>query len=208
MTMLSPAAEKVARRLDEEAKSKDDAWQIPAAEAAAIHQIVLATGCRSVLEIGVSYGFSTLHLAHAVRLNKGTMHAIDASEKKISAARANLNEAGVIDIVSLHLGRAQDVLRSLVPRMPFDCLFIDAVKDECFDYLSAAWPRLAENCIILTDNTSTHPEELKPFLEHLRSHREVIASHTIDIGNGFELSIRRTGRPQKREPLHQAWSMG
>lgn len=206
--MLSEAAARVARRLDEEAKSKEDAWQIPADEAAALHQIVVAAGCRSILEIGVSYGYSTLHLAHAVRINGGNMHAIDASDKKINAARAHLNEAGLIDKVNLHLGRAQDVLRSLTPRTPFDCLFIDAVKEECFDYLHAAWPRLAQTCLILTDNTSTHPEELKTFVEHLRRHAEIVASASVDIGNGFEMSIRRTGRPQQREPLHQAWSMG
>lgn len=202
--MLHPQAAAVAARLDRQAKEVEDAWQIPAEEAALLHQLVVAARCRSILEIGVSYGYSTLHFAHAAKvvaamdgrsrdsgpLPRPHVHAIDASEKKFYAARASLAEAGVIDAVTLHLGRAQDVLPSLRPVAPFDFVFIDAVKSECGEYLDAAWPFLAPRCIVATDNTLTHADELVDFISHLRSHPQIASSATIAIGNGVELSVR------------------
>ncbi|MBL1219136.1 MAG: methyltransferase [Planctomycetes bacterium] len=187
---LSDQANTVAQRLVDHARTVDDAWQIPALEAAVLHQLVVSSRRRLLLEIGVSYGFSTLHLAHAAGLTGGYVHAIEASEKKFQAATASLTEAGVINRVFLHLGAAQDVVPSLRPDGRFDFLFIDAVKAECFEYLEAAWPLLNhEDCLIVTDNTTTHADELDDFCRHLRSLPEVMCSTTLDIGNGFELSV-------------------
>jgi len=192
--VLNERAHAVAERLDREAKDLEDAMQIPMDEARLLHQIVVAARCRSVLEIGVSYGFSTVHLAHAVSLTAGHVHAVEASEKKFAAARSNLAEAGLADLVTLHLGRAQEILPALpddTSIQPVDCLFIDAVKDESFAYLDAAWPLLAPRASIITDNATTHAAELSEFIAHLREHEEIIASTTIPIGNGIEFSVRR-----------------
>lgn len=190
--LLDDYAANVANKLEEQAKVVDDAWQIPQREALALHQIIVAANCRSLLEIGVSYGYSTLYLAHAARINNGYVDAIEFSEKKFNAATANLTEARLIDRVTIHLGKAQEILPAMpVDTEPFDFVFIDAWKQECFEYLEAAWPKLADQCIIATDNTTTHAEELADFCKHLRSHPEIISSTAIVIGNGFELSIRR-----------------
>jgi len=192
--MLSNRASNVAQRLDEEAGHKDDAMQIPMDEAKLLHQLVLASRCRSILEIGVSYGFSTLHLAHAAGLNGGHVHAIEASERKFNAATKNLDEAGVAEYVTLHLGRAQDILPRLREHRqidPVDFAFIDAVKQESFEYLEQIWPLLADHAVIITDNATTHADELAEFIAHLRNHKEIVASATIPIGNGIELSVRR-----------------
>jgi predicted O-methyltransferase YrrM len=191
--MLERRAAQVADRLAKEGSRLDDAWQIPPDEAAALHAIVVAGGYQSVLEIGVSYGYSTLHYAHAMRLTGGHVHAVEADARKYEHASRNLNEAGLSDFVTLHLGRAQEVLPMLKARggiQPFDFVFFDATKAESFEYLDAAWPVLAMRCTIATDNSTTHAKELAPFLDAIRSHPEVIASHGFTIGNGFELSIR------------------
>jgi len=168
----------------------DDAWQIPAPEAVALHQIAVAAGCRSFLEIGVSYGYSTLHLAHAAKINKGHVHAVEFNERKYTEATRNLTQAGLLEYVTIHPGSAQDIVPQLTPDSPFDFFFIDATKAESFEYLAAGWPQLANRCIIVTDNTTTHADELTDFCKHLRSHPEIVSSASIDIGNGFELSVR------------------
>jgi len=190
--MLEGRAAVVAQRLDRQAREVDDAWQIPPEEAVCLHQIAVAARCRSFLEVGVSYGYSTLHLAHAARINGGHVHGVDASEKKIRAAGDNLREAGLIGHVTLYEGRAQEVVPTLEPREPFDFFFIDAVKSECEAYLEAAWPLLARSCVIVTDNTSTHWDELAEFIQLLRRHPEIVSSEAIPLGNGFEVSIRRS----------------
>lgn len=168
----------------------DDHMQIPAEEGLLLAQLVRLGRCRSICEIGVSYGFSTLHLAAAVRENCGHVQAVDLSDKKIKAAREHLRQAGLDNVVTLHQGDAREVVPTLTPDEPFDFVFIDAVKDQCFDYLAAVWPKLNELAILVTDNTVTHEAELRPFVEHLRNHPE-IDSCQVAVGNGIELSVRR-----------------
>jgi len=197
--MLEKRVSDVAERLDHDATHLDDAWQISRDEAMALHQIIVAARCRSILEIGVSYGFSTLHLGCAARITGGHVHAIDASEKKFNAATANLAEAGLSEYVTVHLGTAQEIGPKLWEEGAIEAIdfaFIDAVKKESFEYLEAIRPALSQRAILAVDNALTHAVELESFILHLRALPETISSELIAIGNGFELTIlERDRRP-------------
>jgi predicted O-methyltransferase YrrM len=175
-------------KVDQLRETTDDHMQIPRAEGPVLAQIVRIGRCRSLLEIGVSYGFSTLHLAAACRENGGHQHSVDISEKKINAAREHLTEAGLIETVSLHLGDGREVCRSLEPAEPFDFVFIDAVKQQSREYFEAIADKLAPRCIIATDNTSTHPQLLGEFVEFLHS-RPGAKGCEVPVGNGFDLTV-------------------
>jgi predicted O-methyltransferase YrrM len=166
----------------------DDHWQIPRDEALVLAQLVRLGRCVSVCEIGVSYGFSTLHLAASVRENGGHLHAFEQSAKKIEAATQYLREAGLDRSVTIHAGDARQLLASFTPGQPYDFAFIDATKEQSFDYLSALWPKLASRAAIVTDNTTTHRDELSAFISHLRS-RPGVKSCDVPVGNGFELTL-------------------
>ena len=167
-----------------------DHWQIPAAEAKVLAQLVRIGRCQSICEIGTSYGYSALHFAAATAEFSGHVHTMDIDPKKTSAAREHLTAAGLIDRVTIHRGKAQDILKILKPAHPFDFVFIDAWKNESPEYLQAVMPLLADRAVICTDNTSTHWDELADFIHHLRSLPNA-NSCGVDIGNGFELTIWR-----------------
>ncbi len=188
--MFSDRIERVIERVDRLRNEVNDHWQIPAVEARVLAQIVRLGRCRSLCEVGTSYGFSTLHLAAAARENGGHVHTFDIDPKKVDAAAANLRDAGLDGVVTQHLGDARQVLRTLRPVRPFDLVFLDAAKAESADYLDAVRPLLATEFVIVTDNTSTHAEELAPFLERLRS-LPGVSSCEVPVGNGFELTIGR-----------------
>lgn len=63
------------------------------------------------MEFGATFGLSTLFLAAAVS-NNGTGHIVttELSQKKVAAARANLDEAGVGAAVSILPGDALETL--------------------------------------------------------------------------------------------------
>lgn len=189
-------ARPVVERVDQLRHEVDDHWQIPAVEARLIWRIVRTSRCVRLCEIGVSYGFSTLHLAAAARANGGHVHAIDISEKKIEAAGHHLREAGLADVVTLHLGDAREVLRSWqekgLPRFGnagFDFAFIDAVKEQSHGYLDTLTPLLGDQYTLLTDNTSTHHDQLAPFVQRLRELPNV-TSIDVPVGNGFEWTVK------------------
>ena len=186
--MFTPQIQAVMDRVDQLRDQVDDHWQIPRDEALVLAQIVRIGRFKSLCEVGVSYGFSTLHLAAAAKPHGGHVHAIDISEKKIKAATANLTEAGLIDAVTLHLGDAREVLKTLTPTEPIDFAFIDADKPQSRDYLNALWDKLACRAVIATDNISTHPERLTDYLADLCA-RPGVTSCPVAVGNGFELTL-------------------
>jgi predicted O-methyltransferase YrrM len=177
-------------RVDRLREEVDDHWQIPRDEAMVLAQLVRIGRCVSICEIGTSYGFSTLHLAAAAREQGGHVHSIDQDPKKIRAATENLREAGLDALVTLHQGDARALLAALRPQSPFDFVFLDATKAECDQHLDLVWDKLAPSCILVTDNTTTHAEELASFVSRLRG-LPGFTSCGVSVGNGFELTVRR-----------------
>jgi predicted O-methyltransferase YrrM len=189
--MFDPQVQAVIDKVDGLRHQVGDHWQIPRDEALVLAQLVRLGRCTSICEIGVSYGFSTLHLAAATRECGGHVHAFEMSDKKIAAATRNLTEAGLIDTVTIHPGDARQMLAAFTPTKPYDFAFIDATKEQSFEYLDALWPTLAARAVIVTDNTTTHRTELAPFINHLRS-RAGVKSCEVPVGNGFELTLKTT----------------
>lgn len=186
--MFSPAIQQVIDKVDALRHEVDDHWQVPADEAKLLAQIVRLGRCVSLCEIGVSYGFSTLHLAGATQPLGGHMHAVDMSPKKIAAARSHLQQAGLDGVVTLHEGDAREVVKHLQPAQPFDFVFIDAMKEQSDAYLDAVMPKLAQRAVIVTDNTVSHAKVLTPFVERLRQLPGAISCE-VKVGNGFELTL-------------------
>ena len=186
--MFTPKIQTVIDAVDGLREKVDDHWQIPADEAKLLTQLVKLGRCKSICEIGTSYGFSTLHFAAAVSWHGGHVHTLDIEPRKTDAARKSLTEAGLIGVVTLLTGRAQDVLKSLKPRELFDFVFIDAWKEESLEYLRAVTPLLAKQAVLVTDNTDTHKAELAGFVEHLRGLKGA-TSCNVSVGNGFEFTI-------------------
>ena len=188
--MFSEPIRSVIDRVDRLRDEVDDHWQIPAEEALVLAQLVRAARCRSIVEIGTSYGFSTLHLAAAAAGHGGIVHTIDRDPRKVAAATGHLGDAGLDAVVTLHEGDAVEVLTTLKADEPFDFAFIDATKEQSDAYLDALLPLLAPDCILATDNTTTHADELSEFVGRLRCLPGWI-SCAVPVGNGFELTVRR-----------------
>jgi predicted O-methyltransferase YrrM len=187
--MFDDRVRAVIDRVDRLRHEVDDHWQIPRDEANLLAQIAVIGRFASICEIGTSYGFSTLHLAVAARKTGGRVHTIDKEPRKVAAATANLREAGLDDVVTLHQGDALEVLATIRPQAPFDFVFIDATKEQSDAYLDAVWPKLAPRCVLVTDNTTTHADELAAFVARLRS-LPGFTSCGVAVGNGFELTVR------------------
>ncbi|MBI2326820.1 class I SAM-dependent methyltransferase [Candidatus Curtissbacteria bacterium] len=90
---------------------------------------------KRVLEIGTLVGYSAILMnMHLQRGSKITTIEIDP--KTAIIAKSNFKKAGIAAMVDLKVGNALDVIPKLVG--PFDLLFLDAAKEEYFDYLILA----------------------------------------------------------------------
>lgn len=186
--MFNPTVQAVMDKVDALRDQVDDHMQIPRDQGLVMAQLIRLAGCRSACEIGVSYGFSTLHLAAALKENGGHMHSIDISEKKFNAATKHLAEAGLIDTVTIHLGDALEALKTIEPDEPFDFVFIDAVKEQSVDYLKQLEGKLADRCVVVADNTIDLAERMQPYVDYVRALPNA-KSCSVPIGHGVELTI-------------------
>lgn len=139
----------------------------------------------TVVEFGTSYGISAMHLAAAVRDNgAGRVVSTELSEKKAAAARANLDEAGVGDQVTILRGDALDTLND-VPG-PIEIVLLDGWKDLCLPVLRLLEPKLVPGALVVADD-STFPS-MADYLSYVRDPANGYVSVNFPVEDGMEIS--------------------
>jgi caffeoyl-CoA O-methyltransferase len=111
------------------------------------------------LEIGTFTGWSSIAMASALPPG-GTLVTCDVNEETNAIARRYAQEAGVADRIEYRLGPALETVGTL--EGPFDLVFIDADKPGYVDYYEAVLPRLADDGVILADNTLSGGNAIEP----------------------------------------------
>ncbi|HEY8030573.1 MAG TPA: O-methyltransferase [Gaiellaceae bacterium] len=175
------------RRLGEETEASTDAPQmsVGALEGAFLRFLVAMKQPQRVLEIGVFTGWSSIEMARALPPG-GTIVACDVNPETTAIAKRYAEEVGVEDRIDYRVGDAFETIESLDGS--FDLVFIDAWKPDYVAYYEAVLPKLAENGIILADNTLS--EAVRPFNEHVMADDRVECV-LVPIRDGVTLIRRR-----------------
>lgn len=153
-----------------------------------LHALAFARGAKRILEVGTSYGYSTLFLADAARLTGGEVVTLDLSAEKQEYARGQMQEAGLGDYVRWIQGDAVSILDQLDG--PFDLVLLDAWKEIYIPCFKRILPKLAENGILAADNM-LEPKVVRPQAEAYRAvvrAEPSLQSVLLPIGQGIELS--------------------
>jgi len=169
-----------------------------------IHLLLRATRRLNVLEIGTSNGYSTLWLAHAMHQSghsAARVTSINRNPEKIDAARKNLVRAGLASGVTLIEGDATASIAKLSG--PFDCVFFDADRITAPKQLKLLLPTLAADVLLLADNVLSHPDEVAPYIDFVRS-LPVFESLTLAVGKGLHLAYRPSHFVKPRDPERTA----
>lgn len=184
---IRPAALKQIERVEALVQSRDDALAIPRVAAEFIHAVILSSASRRGLEVGTSYGYSGLWIGTALLHNGGVLTTIDHNPDKVIAARETFSQAGVAEAIECIEGDAADALAEIDG--PFDFVFLDADKKPTRNYFDLIWPKLAHRATIITDNVTSHEDELSEFVAFLRQHPQ-LCSTLIPVGSGLELTVK------------------
>ncbi len=115
-----------------------------------LRTLAIGLGAKIIVELGTSYGFSTLFLADAARRTGGKVHSYDLAGYKQDWARERLIEAGLDGFVTFHTGDAVELLK--VQPGPVDFVLLDVWKDLYIPCLERIYPLLADNGVIAADN--------------------------------------------------------
>jgi predicted O-methyltransferase YrrM len=185
---MDPRIRKQIDELESLRTQRDDHWQIPRLEGDVLYQIALASGARTIVEVGTSYGFSGLFWGAALRLTGGTLHTIDIDPRKVESSRATFERAGLAKVVVNHLGDARQVLPEIAG--PIDLAFLDSGdKKSTRALFELVWSRVRPGGSVLTDNATTHRAELADFVAYVRA-LPGAASAEVPVGNGVEWTIK------------------
>jgi len=152
--------------------------------------LIKSAKARSILEVGTSYGYSTLWLAEAARYTDGTVVSLELADYKARYAREALTRAGLAERVDIHVGSALETLPRLAG--PFDFVLIDLWKDLYVKCLDLVYPKLAPGAYVAADNM-IYPEILRAdAANYQRRIRQLkFDSVLLPIGSGIELSRYR-----------------
>jgi predicted O-methyltransferase YrrM len=184
---MTDALRRLIDELDQLGKTRDDAWQISREEGELLRQIALASNARVIIEVGTSYGFSGLFWGAALMQTGGLLHTIDCNMAKVESSKKTFADAGLgAHIVNL-CGDAAAILQTL--KGPFDLAFIDADKPSTRNYFDLIWPKLRVGGSIITDNATTHREQLGEFVGYARALPNAVSAE-VAVGNGIEWTIK------------------
>jgi predicted O-methyltransferase YrrM len=148
----------------------------------------MARACKAIriVEFGTSMGISTIYLAAALRDNGGG-HLIgtEIEPAKVERARANLNTAGLADLVDIREGDALETLADVGAAV--DLLLIDGAFSLYLPVLKLIEPRLKSGAMILGENAFA-PD----YLDYVRNPANGYLSQPlpVDEGRGNEFTVR------------------
>jgi predicted O-methyltransferase YrrM len=131
-----------------------------------LYSLVRATRPTTVVEFGMSFGISALHLASAVRDNgSGRVVTTELSAAKIAAAKQTFADTGLDDVITVLEGDALSTLASL--DRPVDFVLLDGWKELYLPVIKLLEERLSPGALVVADNTEM--ADARPYLDYVRS---------------------------------------
>jgi predicted O-methyltransferase YrrM len=158
------------------------------------YQLCRANDARRIVEIGTSYGVSTLYLAAAIRDNArahggdGIVIGTEYEPHKVSAARAHFKQAGLSHFIDLREGDLRETLKEIDG--PVDFLLMDIWIAMARPALELVAPHLRPGAIVLCDNTEQYRNEYADYFAFLNNPTRGFRTMTLPFRGGLELSVR------------------
>ena len=137
-----------------------------------------------VVEVGTSFGVSTLYLADAVRANGGgVVIATEYEPHKAAAARASFAEAGVADLIDL-----RETLKVL--EGPVDFVLMDIWTEMVLPAMQLITPRLRPGAVVVADNTTQFRHAYRHFFDFVADPANGLSTLTLPFDGGLEFCVK------------------
>lgn len=153
-----------------------------------------ALDARVVVEVGTSFGVSTLYLAAALRdnaaLGGGERRVIgtEIETTKAAAARANWAEAGLDGFIELREGDALKTLMTIDGTIDF--VLIDTWIPLALPALKLLAPHLRPGAVVMCDNVRQFAKDYRDYTAFVREPSNGFRSMMWPGMGGVELSVR------------------
>ena len=183
-----------------------------------LYQVARAIGAKTIVEVGTSYGVSTIYLALAAAANvkdtggKGRVIGTEHEPGKAARARQHWDECGesVRDVIELREGDLRERLKEDTGTV--DLVLLDSTSPFCersltafartrFTKLNVVWtpmalpalkllqPNLRPGAVIIADNTAAAARDYKELFEHTRSPGSPFITSTLPFKGGLDFTV-------------------
>jgi predicted O-methyltransferase YrrM len=154
-----------------------------------LYSLVRATRPSTIVEFGMSFGISAIHLASAVRDNgSGRVVTTELSATKIAAAKRTFAETGLDDLITVLDGDALSTLADVAGPVGF--VLLDGWKELYLPVIKLLEPRLSSGALIVADNTEM--AATVPYLDYVNDAENgyVSVSFLARDSDSMEISCR------------------
>jgi predicted O-methyltransferase YrrM len=142
---------------------------------------------RHVLEIGALIGYSAILMGKELG-NDTHLVTIEINADKARMAKKNIMKAEIPPIVEVLVGDAIEVLPKLEGK--FDLVFIDADKRKYLNYLRLVEDKLPKESVIVADNAGIFANQMKDYLDYVRSSGKYRSRYVPVAEDGLEISVK------------------
>jgi predicted O-methyltransferase YrrM len=148
-----------------------------------------ALGARRVVEVGTSFGVSTLYLAKALRDNGGGLViGTEHEPEKARLAREHFAEAGLADLIELREGDLRETMKSL--EGPIDFALIDIWVEMARPALELIAPHLRRGAVVCADNTISASRSYPAYFAFVNDPANGLLTQTLPFEGGFEMTVK------------------
>jgi len=151
-----------------------------------LHILASALDKPNILELGTSYGYSTIWLGAAAKATGGSVTTIELADYKSVHAAEMADTAGLGGHIDFLVGNAVPLIEALPDGIDF--VLLDLWKDMYVSCLEAFYPKLNPGALIVADNM-IHPggEAVAAYGRAVRA-MPGMTSVLLPVGSGIEVS--------------------
>jgi len=151
--------------------------------------LVGATNAKSVLEIGAASGYSAIWIGMGLRQTGGRMVTIEFDPVRAKEAAANIQRAGLSDIVRVVHG---DAFKE-IPKVEgnFDLVFLDAWKPDYKKFFEMVFPRVSPGGLFLAHNVINKKNDMLDFLAAVEAHPMALNTTVSPGYEGISITYKK-----------------
>jgi predicted O-methyltransferase YrrM len=142
---------------------------------------------KRILEVGTLIGYSAILMGKDLPADAEII-SIEIHRDEAELAEKNIKNAEVPPTIKILVGDAKKVIPEV--KGLFDMVFIDAEKDEYFQYLQLAENKLRPGSVVVADNAGIFADQMEDFLDYVRSSGKYRSRYIPFGGDGVEVSIK------------------
>lgn len=153
--------------------------------------LVESMNAKRGIEIGAARGFGAINMGIAFERTGGHLWTLEIDPRSAVRTRENLEKVGLEKTVTCVEGNALETLSTM--KGEYDFVFIDAAKNEYFQYFKIIEPKLKPGAVVVADNVIKSARAMQDFLDYIQTspnYDTVIIRASMEKGDGMSISYK------------------